>query len=279
MPTSVTLIKNPLTSAPPFADVVYPESDGKPIADNTLQFEWISTLKGGLDALFADNPAVFVAGDLLWYPVEGDNQTRMAPDVFVAFGRPKGYRGSYLQWRENGVAPQVVFEILSPGNRAGEMRTKRAWYEQFGVQEYYEYDPNRRKFGGWLRPGTSADFAPLPDGFVSPLLGIRFDLPVGEQMRVFRPDGNPFLSFVETVQQKETAERDRDDERIERRIAEAERRQAEAERRQAEAERRQAEAERRQAEAERDKEKQRAEKLAARLRALGIEPSDETEGV
>ena len=243
-----------LTRTPPFAGVKYPESDGNPIADNTLQFEWISTLKGGIDALFADNPAVFVAGDLLWYPVEGDNQTRMAPDVMVAFHRPKGYRGSYLQWRENGIAPQVVFEILSPGNRAGEMRTKRAWYAQFGVEEYYEYDPDRKKLGGWLRPGTSDDFAPLYDGFVSPLLGIRFDLPNGEPMRVFRPDGNPFLSFVETVQQKETAERDRDDERMERRIAETERRQAEA---------------------DRDKEKQRAEKLAARLRALGIEPDDE----
>ena len=104
----------------------------------------------------------------------------------VAFHRPKGYRGSYLQWRENGIAPQVVFEILSPGNRTGEMQTKRAWYERFGVQEYYEYDPDRKKLGGWLRPGTSDDFAPLDDGFVSPLLGIRFDLPNGEPMRVFR---------------------------------------------------------------------------------------------
>ena len=30
-----------------------------------------ATIQGGLDALFRDNPQVFVAGDLLWYPVEG----------------------------------------------------------------------------------------------------------------------------------------------------------------------------------------------------------------
>lgn len=244
-----------LTRTPPFAGVKYPESDGKPIADNTLQFEWISTLKGGLDALFADDMAVFVAGDLLWYPTEGDNQTRMAPDVMVAFGRPKGYRGSYLQWRENGIAPQVVFEILSPGNRAGEMQTKREWYERFGVHEYYEYDPNRIKFSVWLR-GVNGVWEQIPasNGFVSPRLGIRFELPDGEQMRVFRPDGKPFLSFVETVQQGEIAERDRDDERAERRIAEAERDLAEA---------------------ERDKERARAERLAARLRELGIEPEED----
>ena len=75
--------------------------------------------QGGLDALFRDDPDVFVAGDLLWYPVEGDPKTRIAPDAMVVFGRPKGYRGSYKQWDEGGIAPQVVFEVLSPGNRPG----------------------------------------------------------------------------------------------------------------------------------------------------------------
>ena len=51
--------------------VVYPETDGKPIAETTLQLEWIFKIKGGLDYLFAGNPDVFVAGDLFWYPVEG----------------------------------------------------------------------------------------------------------------------------------------------------------------------------------------------------------------
>jgi hypothetical protein len=36
--------------------------------------------------------------DLLWYPVRGQPRLRMAPDVLVALGRPKGYRGSYRQW-------------------------------------------------------------------------------------------------------------------------------------------------------------------------------------
>ncbi|HMZ80299.1 MAG TPA: hypothetical protein PLL06_11415, partial [Acidobacteriota bacterium] len=49
-------------------DIVYPESDGKPMAENTLQYEWIVMIKGGLDAVL---PNDFVAGDLLWYPVEG----------------------------------------------------------------------------------------------------------------------------------------------------------------------------------------------------------------
>ncbi len=82
--------------------VTYPEDDGNPMSDNTLQFRWIVTIQGGLDALFRDNPDVFVAGDLLWYPIQGDNAIRQAPDAMVAFGRQKGDRGSYRQWEENG---------------------------------------------------------------------------------------------------------------------------------------------------------------------------------
>jgi hypothetical protein len=58
-------------TSPPRPKIAYPDSDGQPMADNTLQFRWIVTIEGGLDALFINEPNVFVAGDLLWYPVEG----------------------------------------------------------------------------------------------------------------------------------------------------------------------------------------------------------------
>ncbi|NEP36750.1 MAG: Uma2 family endonuclease, partial [Moorea sp. SIO3B2] len=73
-------------------DILYPESDGKPLADNTLQFELITTIKYGLEALFKDDPNVFVAGDLLWYPELGKPKINQAPDVMVVVGRPKGHR-------------------------------------------------------------------------------------------------------------------------------------------------------------------------------------------
>ena len=138
-------------------EIVYPDSDGMPMADNTKQFDEIVRIKNGLDALFADRADVFVAGDLLWYPVEGDPKTRMAPDVMVAFGRPKGYRGSYWQWREDNVPFQVVFEILSPGNRMAEMIKKWRFYERFGVREYYVYDPDRNALEGWVRVGDALE--------------------------------------------------------------------------------------------------------------------------
>ena len=123
--------------------IVYPDSDGQPMADNTKPFRWITVIQYNLDWLFTENDRVFVAGDLLWYPVEGDNKLRQAPDVMVIFGVPKGERGSYQQWKENNIPPQVVFEILSPGNTLGEMDRKKAFYDRYGVEEYYLYDPDR----------------------------------------------------------------------------------------------------------------------------------------
>ena len=53
-------------------NIIYPDSDGQPMADNTKQFQWIVTIKENLEILFASQSDVFVAGDLLWYPVSGE---------------------------------------------------------------------------------------------------------------------------------------------------------------------------------------------------------------
>ncbi len=121
-------------------DIEYPDSDGKPMADNTEQYEWIVKIKE------------IIAGDLLWYPVQDKKITGpVAPDIMVVFGRPKGRRGSYKQWQEDNIAPQVVFEILSPSNSLEEMERKLLFYQRYGVEEYYLYDPDSHNFQGWLR--------------------------------------------------------------------------------------------------------------------------------
>ena len=184
--------------------IIYPERDGQPMSDNTKQFRWIVTIQGGLDSLLAGNPEVFVAGDLLWYPVEGDNKTRIAPDAIVVFGRPKGDRGSYLQWREGNIPPQVVFEVLSPGNRLGEMMKKLKFYERYGVEEYYMYDPDDEDLSGWLRSGEELQEIEQLSGWVSPRLGIRFE-PKATGLEIYRPDGQKFATYVELDEQRAKA--------------------------------------------------------------------------
>jgi Uma2 family endonuclease len=185
-------------------EVIYPDCDGNPMSDNTLQFSWIVKIKENLEILFANEPNVFVAGDLLWYPIEGDNKIRRAPDTMVAFGRVKGYRGSYQQWLEDNIAPQVVFEILSPGNRLAEMTAKFEFYDRYGVEEYYIYDPDRVDVTGWLRQDGKLQGISDIAGWVSPRLGVRFEL--GEELEIYTPAGELFLSPLEISQKAEAAQ-------------------------------------------------------------------------
>jgi Uma2 family endonuclease len=209
--------------------VVYPECDGKPMADNTKQWRWIATLKGNIEALFASRPDVFVAGDLLWYPVEGEPGVRIAPDVLVVFGRPKGDRGSYRQWAEDNVPVTVAFGVLSPGNELPELAAKYQFYEEHGVEEYYVYDPDEVYLEVYVRKGTALRRVRPADGFVSPCLGARFDLSSGPEMVVYYPDGRPFLAFDELAAERQRESKRADD--AEKRLQETEKRLGDAERR------------------------------------------------
>jgi Uma2 family endonuclease len=175
--------------------VVYPDSDGKPMADNTRQARWIATLWGNLTILFTDAADVFVAMDLLWYAQEGQPDVRVAPDVMVVFGRPRGERGTYRQWQEDDIPVTVAFEVLSPSNTDREMADKRAFYEEHGVEEYYVYDPDRNTLEAYRRKGAVLRRV-RGKNLGSPRLDIRFDLS-GPEMVVFYPDGRPFLTHEE----------------------------------------------------------------------------------
>lgn len=243
-------------------DLQYPDSDGEPMAENTKQFHYIVTIKENLDALFSSDPNVFVAGDLFWYPVKGQPGIRTAPDVLVAFGRPRGDRGSYQQWKEANIAPQVVFEIWSPENRKAELVRKLDFYDRYQVEEYYWYDPDTGELLGYRRIEGKLQSIDAMAGWVSPRLQVRFTLE-NEELVLFRPDGQRFHSFQDLL--REVAQQ----------RAEKESRRAEKEANRAEKEGMRADTEARRAE----KEAGRAaaaevelERLRAQLRQAGLDP-------
>ena len=182
--------------------IFYPSSDGKRMADNTRQWNWITFIKNGLEETTI-NQNTFVAGDLLWYPVEGNNKIRVAPDVMVAIGRPKGDRNSYLQWREDNITPQIVFEILSPSNTKTEMKKKLHFYEGYGVQEYYVYNPDTNHLEIYNRTGSKLIRINVKD-WISPLLKIRF-IWTNETLELYQPNGFPFLSYAESMEKTKIA--------------------------------------------------------------------------
>jgi Uma2 family endonuclease len=171
----------------------------------------------------------------------------MAPDVMVAFGRPKGRRGSYKQWQEENIPPQVAFEILSPSNkdRRGleSLEDKFNFYEAYGIQEYYVYDPDDLVLQGWQYANGRFLEIDMRSPWVSPLLQVRFEWQDGKELIMYRPNGQRFLSPVELDKRAEAA--------IQR--AEAFEQRADI------------------AEQRAEQEKLRADRLAARLRDLGID--------
>lgn len=232
-------------------EIQYPESDGKPMAENTEQFKWIVFFVENLKSMFQDRLDVFVAGDLLCYPVEGRPDLSFAPDAMVVFGRPPGPRRCYKQWEEGGLPPQVVVEVLSPSNTAGQMMDKRLAYAGWGVEEYYEYDPDNHQLRAWVRRGETLEPIEQVEGYESPRLKVRF-WPDRDGLEVQTPDGGAFASHAELLKRVQ-----REQHRVQQ-----ERQRAEQERQRAEQEQRRA-----------SQAEQEAARLREQLRALGVDPS------
>lgn len=187
-------------------EIIYPSSDGNRMAESTEHFGYITTIEGNLASLFAHRTDVFVAGDLLWYPEEGNPFICVAPDTMVVFGRPKDHRDCYKQWNEDNIAPAVVFEILSKSNDVSEMIDKLLFYEKYGVEEYYLYNPIKERFYVWLRSDKKLNNILVMPTFKSPLLGVTFEMHQGSKLKIFNPDGTQFLTFVEQTQKRKAAE-------------------------------------------------------------------------
>ncbi|NET61622.1 MAG: hypothetical protein F6K47_37525, partial [Symploca sp. SIO2E6] len=133
------------------------------------------------------------------YPVRAvDGRSKsQAPDVMVVFGRPKGDRRSYKQFEEDNIPPQVVFEILSQSNTDSEMEKKFNFYEGYGVEEYYLYDPATNELKGWLKHNNKLRPISQMEGWRSPRLGCRFETLQGS-LALYRPDGQKMETYVET---------------------------------------------------------------------------------
>ena len=197
------------------AAIEYPDSDGKPMAENDAQRAAIMYGIGALEIWFADRADVYVSGDLLIYYVEGDPRKSIAPDVFVVFGAEDRRRRSYKVWEEPK-APDFVMEVASEGTWADDLGKKRDVHAGLGVQEYWQYDPNWEylpfQLGGWRL--SEAGYVRQPavrslDGALtlrSAVLGL--DLRVkGQEMRFHDPaTGRDLLGHHEEHAARRAAE-------------------------------------------------------------------------
>lgn len=248
------------TMLPTESTLVYPSSDGEPVAETYDHLYALLTTLEVLKRHVAEQEATVLANQFLYY-AQGFPTMRVAPDVMVIFGVAAGGRDNYKIWEE-GQVPAVIFEMTSQGTQDHDQIFKKTLYEQLGVLEYWLFDPK----GEWIEEQLRgyrlrrALYEPITDGCSQPL-GLRL-VAEGKLIGFYRRDTGEKLLIPDelaTALQQETQARL------------AAEQQAEQERQRAE------QAESRLAEATRqlEQERRRVERLAERLRKLGVEPNGE----
>ncbi|MBK8753576.1 MAG: Uma2 family endonuclease [Candidatus Competibacteraceae bacterium] len=104
----------------------------------------------------------FAGGNIfLYYSLEQvRHNTFIGPDFFVALDVSRGERKSWVIW-EQGKGPDVVVELLSASTAHHDKTHKKTLYaRQMHVPEYYGYDPfNPEDFAGFTLHGN--DYYPL----------------------------------------------------------------------------------------------------------------------
>jgi Uma2 family endonuclease len=145
-------------------DPLYPETDGEPLGEGAFHLAAMVYLYAALSRLFERREDVYVAADMFVYYEEGNPSAKRAPDVMVAKGVMGNHpRQSFRTWEE-GVAPTVVFEVLSKKTRDEDENVKKLVYAKMGVAEYFVFDPEGLGTGSPLRGFRPRDgqYAPLP---------------------------------------------------------------------------------------------------------------------
>ena len=93
-------------------------------------------------------------GEVFISPVDlylDENSNAVQPDVLYFSNRNK------LIVDKEGLhgVPELIIEILSPGNKDHDRITKKALYEKFGVKEYWIVDPETAQATGFLLEGQT----------------------------------------------------------------------------------------------------------------------------
>ncbi|MEM6353679.1 MAG: Uma2 family endonuclease [Cyanobacteria bacterium P01_D01_bin.14] len=253
-------------TAPSSGPVIYPESDGKPLAESDPTRDYLLYSVEALRLYLRGRSNVYVSGNLFIYYEEGNPKAVLAPDVFVIFGVSNRKRRIYQSWKEGDKLPAFVLEVTSKTTRKQDQETKPQLYASLGVQEYFQYDPT----ADYLNPQLQADY--LVDGSYQPqplqytadqipyihsrVLGLDLQLhtirstvlgvvPLPLALRFYDPQsGQTLPSPEEMAEALDLAQQERDA----------------------------AQQERDTAQQERDAAREQAERLAARLRSLGVDP-------
>ena len=228
----------PTSYAPTETADLYPESDGKPMAETDLHIEAIIEMRSRFRNYYRDIPDIYISGNIMMYYEDGRPPKAVSPDILISFGVGKKPRRTYKIWEE-GKPPDFVVEFSSKGTVQNDLNHKMELYARLGIPEYFLCDVDRRYLpaplmGFRLIDGEYVEIAPNADGGISSeILGLDFHL-LDDGFGIYDPERREWLQTLEEAansraeRDRERAERDR--ERAERDRERAERAETELDR-------------------------------------------------
>jgi len=212
-------------------DIEYPTSDGKPMAETDWHRDLMVDLINRLDHRYADDPDVYVSGNLLLFYERGNKRKHVSPDTFFVFGVAKKQRPNYLLWREKK-SPSFIMEMTSSSTKNEDKTKKFVLYRDvLKAKEYFQFDP----FGDYLNPqlqgyrlqrGEYVPIAPVDGRLPSETLGLHLEAS-GNQLLLWDPTTKEYLMTSEerAVMEKQRAdEAELENERLRRELEKLHRR-------------------------------------------------------
>jgi Uma2 family endonuclease len=176
-------------------NALYPTSDGKPMAETDLHRDLMVAQIQILQFRYAQEPMIYVSGNLLLFYERGNKRKHISPDVFVVKGIAKHRRDNYLLWQE-GKSPNFALELTSSSTRNEDTSKKFKLYRDvLKVREYFLFDP----YGDYLEPPLQG--YRLRDGNYDPIAPVDNRLPSEELGLHLERDGN-FLRLYDPITRK-----------------------------------------------------------------------------
>jgi Uma2 family endonuclease len=181
------------------------------MAETDLHYRLMTESRQTLEMRYANDPNVYVSGNLLVYYIPENKRRHVSPDVFVVKGVPKKQRDYFLVWEESR-SPDAVIELTSSSTRKEDTTKKFKLYRDvLKVREYFLFDPR----GDYLKPTLQGyrlsrreyvPIAPIADRLPSTVLGLHLERN-GTDLRFFDPQTGEWLPMLSELAQREHAGR------------------------------------------------------------------------
>jgi Uma2 family endonuclease len=194
-------------------DIEYPESDGKPMAETPLHMRVMWDSIQTLNFWYADNPKVYVWGNMFLYYRRGDSSAAVSPDVMAIYGVDKNKERNVFKVWEERRRPSAVIEITSRKTKREDQKDKFVLYrDTLKVKEYFLFDPRAEYLkqalkGFRLRAGQYVPIEEVDGRLPSKVLDLHLQRN-GRELRFWNPATKTWLPTPDELREMAQAECD-----------------------------------------------------------------------